>query len=149
VTVDPGAFTLVMHGGGAVGLSVATSVVSGQTVAVLTFPGSGFIGGSLADGNYTLTVHGDKVHDSLGQALDGDGNGTAGGDRTVDFFRLFGDTNGDRTVDNTDFAVFKSASGTSKGQTGFLWFLDYNGDGVINNTDKKAFDQRRGTVLNP
>jgi uncharacterized delta-60 repeat protein len=149
VTVDPGAFTLVMHGGGTVGLSVATSVVSGQTVAVLTFPGSGFIGGSLADGNYTLTVHGDKVHDSLGQALDGDGNGTAGGDRAADFFRLFGDTNGDRTVDNTDFAVFKSAAGTSKGQAGFLWFLDYNGDGAIDNIDKKAFDQRRGTVLNP
>jgi uncharacterized delta-60 repeat protein len=149
VTLDPGAFELVKNGGGTVGASVATSLVNGQTVAILTFPGAGFVGGSLADGNYTLTVHSDKVHDSLGQALDGDGNGTAGGDRTVDFFRLFGDTNGDRTVDNTDFAVFRSASGTHTGDAGFLWFLDYNGDGAINNTDKKAFDQRRGTVLNP
>jgi hypothetical protein len=149
VTLDPGAIDVVKHGGGTVGVSVAMSVVSGQTVAVLTFPGSGFIGGSLADGNYTLTVHADKVHDSLGQALDGDSNGTAGDDRVDDFFRLFGDTNGDRKVDDTDFAVFRSAYGTHKGDVGFLWFLDYNGDSVINSIDQKAFNQRRGTVLNP
>ena len=69
----------VCAGGGTVGLS-ATSAVNGRSVAVLTFTGSDVIGGSLADGLYTLTVHGDKIHDGLGQALDGDANGTAGGD---------------------------------------------------------------------
>ncbi len=56
-----------------VGLNVAASVVGGRTVAVLTFTGTDIIGGSLADGNYTLTIRGDRIHDELGRELDGDG----------------------------------------------------------------------------
>ena len=69
VTLDPGAFEASKHGGGlALAERVASSEVNGKTVAVLTFTGSDVIGGSLADGLYTLTVHGDKIHDGLGQA---------------------------------------------------------------------------------
>src|SRR5262249_40189713 len=62
----------------------------GRTVVVLTFTGADIIGGSLADGNYTLTVRGDRVHDRFGRELDGDGDGTPGGDRVDGFFRLYG-----------------------------------------------------------
>ena len=79
--------------------SVSISLVGGKTVAVLTFAGSEFVGGSLADGNYTLTVRADRVHDRWGRELDGDGDGSAGGDRVDGFFRLFGDSDGDGDVD--------------------------------------------------
>ena len=79
VTFDSGAFQLVKQGGGTEGVLVSTSVVNGDTVAVLTFTGSDIIGGSLGDGRYTLTLVASKVHDQYGQALDGDRDGQVGG----------------------------------------------------------------------
>jgi N-acetylglucosamine-6-sulfatase len=90
VTFDPGAFGLQRDDGSEIGLNVAASVVGGRTVAVLTFSGSDIIGGSLADGNYTLTLWGDQIRDLVGRELDGDHDGNGGGDR-VDAFFLFGD----------------------------------------------------------
>jgi hypothetical protein len=82
VSLAPGAFELVQRGGGAIGLTVTTSVVDGQTVAVLTFTGDGLIDGALPDGAYTLTVHGGLIHDGQGLAL----GGPFAGDNAVDFF---------------------------------------------------------------
>ena len=79
MTLDPGAFDLSRPDGDPVELTVAASVVDGRTVAVLTFAGPDIIGGSLADGSYTLTVRADRVHDRWGRELDGDGDGSAGG----------------------------------------------------------------------
>ena len=145
VTLDPGAFEVSKHGGGSVGLKVASSEVNGKTVAVLTFAGSDVIGGSLADGLYTLTVHGDKIHDGLGQALDGDANGTAGGDYVdAAIERLFGDADGDGDVDNSDVFAFKAAYSKSSGQEGYQPFFDFNGDGTINTIDFAEVKQRYG-----
>src|SRR4029078_7232640 len=80
VSVNAGTFELSRQDGSLVALSVALSVVDGRTVAVLTFSGSDLVAGSLADGSYTLTVRGDLVHDHWGRDLDGDGDGSAGGD---------------------------------------------------------------------
>jgi hypothetical protein len=91
VTFDPGAFGLQRQNGSEVGLNVAASVVGGRTIAVLTFTGTDIIGGSLADGNYTLTIQGDHSRDEVGRELDGDRDGNGGGDRVDAFFRLFGD----------------------------------------------------------
>src|SRR5262249_37499049 len=66
VTLDPGAFELRRTDGGLVSLNVATSVVNGKTVAVRTFAGADSINGSLADGNDTLAVRGDLIHDAFG-----------------------------------------------------------------------------------
>src|SRR5262245_4487775 len=97
--LDPGAIELHRQDGTMVNFQRAGSMVGDKTVAVLTFAGSEFIGGSLADGRYTLTVHADRVHDRWGRALDGDGDGSAGGDLSDSFFRLFGDSDGDGDVD--------------------------------------------------
>src|SRR5262249_57792817 len=93
-SLDPDACVLSGEDGGTVGLTVAASVVNGQTVAVLTFAGPDVVGGSLADGSYTLTVLADHVHDRWGRELDGDGDGSAGGNRVGGFSRLFGDSGG-------------------------------------------------------
>src|SRR5262249_31257093 len=115
VFLDPGAIELRRQDGRLVNFQIHVSAVGGQTVAVLTFAGSEFIGGSLSDGDYTLTVRADRVHDRWGRELDGDGDGTSGGDGSVGFFRLFGDTDGDRDVDLLDRDIFRSAFGTSAG----------------------------------
>ena len=87
------------------------SATSGKTVAVLTFTGSECVSGSLADGRYTLTVRSDSVHDRWGRELDGDGDGVAGGIRSVGFFRLFGDFDGDGDVDGLDNGQFNCRLG--------------------------------------
>jgi hypothetical protein len=148
VDIDPGAFELRRQEGGAVSLSVARSDVAGRTQVVLTYTGPEIIGGSLSDGNYTLIIHGDMVRDrSSGVKLDGDGDGVAGGDRSETFFRLFGDTDGDRDVDNLDYARFRSTFGLRANETGFLAFLDSDGNGIIDQLDLIEFSKRRNKRL--
>jgi hypothetical protein len=143
VTIDPGAFQLAKQSGGQVTVLVATSTVNGHTVAVLSFAGNDINGGSLSDGIYTLTIQGDHIHDGTGQALDGDGNGSPGGNKVVTFSRLFGDANGDGVVDSKDLAIFQTTFNKKVGDPGFLWYFDFDGNGVVNSLDKKQFDLRR------
>lgn len=142
VTLDSEAFELRRQDGSLVGLSVAASEIEGSTVAILTFTGPDILAGSLADGNYTLTIRSGMVHDVFGRVLDGEGDGTAGGDRVETFFRLFGDTDGDRDVDHFDFRHFVSAFGRRAGDPQYLSYLDYDGSGVIDSTDLLAFAER-------
>ncbi len=94
--------------------SVVTEV-DGKTVLDLTFvPGPSVNpGGGLNDGDYVLTIDADRVS-SQGDPLDGDGNGTPGDDyvfgaSAVDnFYRKYGDYNGNGTVELFDFAAFRS-----------------------------------------
>jgi hypothetical protein len=144
VTLDPGAFALVGQEDGAIQLTVVQAVVDGQSVDTLTFSGPDIIGGSLADGQYILTVYGGLVHDDFGQALDGAGTGTAGSDRVDTFFRLFGDADGDGVVDARDRDLFRSAFRTRDGEAGYLWYFDYDGDGVVDGRDSGQFNRRFG-----
>jgi hypothetical protein len=131
VVLDPGAIELRRQDGSLVDLDLDSSVLGGKTVAVLTFAGSGFAGGSLSDGHYSLTIHGDHVHDGFGQALDGAGTGVAGSDRVDTFFRLFGDSNGNGHVGLQDLLRFGSTLGKHAGDPGYLWYFDYDGDGRV------------------
>src|SRR6516165_11426335 len=106
MVLDPGAIELRRQDGSLVNAQFSISLVGGNTAAVLTFAGAEFIGGSLADGKYTLTVLADHVHDRFGRELDGDGDGVSGGDLVDGFSRLFGDANGDGHVDERDREVF-------------------------------------------
>jgi len=142
--LDAGAIELRRQDGSLVGLNADISIVAGKTVAVLTFVGPDIIGGSLADGSYTLTIRGDRVHDRWGRELDGDGNGSAGGDRVDSFFRLFGDSDGGGDVDQLDGDLFRSAFKTSTGDTHYLWYFDFNGDGNVDGLDNGQFNRRFG-----
>ncbi|HVS71535.1 MAG TPA: CARDB domain-containing protein [Phycisphaerae bacterium] len=132
VTFDAGAFTLIRSDG--TQETVIATLQNGGTQVVLTFTGGDITGGSLADGSYTLTMHGDKVH-------------TAGGtlaDSTLSFFRLFGDLDGNGAVDAGDYAAMRAANGSSVGSPNYIAALDYDGNGTINATDTTAFRQRYG-----
>jgi ELWxxDGT repeat protein len=118
----------------AVDLSGSTAT---QTVARLTFSGLLTEGaGSLIDGDYTLSVFSAQLQ-----------GGLQGGDNVTSLFRLFGDVNGDRTVNVLDLAAFRNAFGTLAADANYLSFLDFNGDGTINSTDLTQFRNRFGVIL--
>jgi hypothetical protein len=120
-----------------------------QTRATLTFTGTEIVGRSLADGNYRLKVLSNAVS-SNGQALDGDGNGTAGGDfirgslATDNFFRLYGDMDGSGAVTDADFARLRVAIGSKRGGRAYDNRFDWNDDGQINVVDYNEFRKRLG-----
>jgi hypothetical protein len=145
VHVDPGAFELIRPEGGTIDLIISELVVGGHTVDTITFVGAGIIGGSVPDGHYTLTIHGDHIHDDYGHALDGAGTGTEGSNRTNTFFRLFGDSDGDGHVGQHDLLSFASAFGKRAGDPGYLWYFDYNGDGRVDAGDLLQVLRRLGT----
>ena len=58
--------------------------------------------------------------------------------------RLFGDSNGDGTVNLDDYFAFSSAYGTSVGDPGFVPAFDGNCDSTINLDDFFAFSSRFG-----
>lgn len=147
VTLDDGAFRLRRQGGGLVDLNVAASLVDGKTVAVLTFAGPGIRGGSLADGNYRLTLRADRIHGATGRALDGDGDGDDGGNHHADLHRLFGDGDGDRDVDFRDLAHFLHALGSEEGDHDFVDHFDFDSDGEVDFRDTLAFLRRLGREL--
>jgi hypothetical protein len=140
VTIDSGAFQIVNRTTSAAvtGWTTTTTVDSaGKTVVVFNFPSAaGFVGGSLADGNYRFTIAADKVHAGSFN-LDGDGDGTDSDDFVFGagdadkFFRFFGDTDGDRDVDGADLNQLKKSLNKQSGDPGYLWFLDYDSDGDV------------------
>jgi hypothetical protein len=117
-----------------------TGSTATKTVAKITFSGSLTEGSattpSLVDGNYTLTVF------SSGISV-----GLSGGDQTSSLFRLFGDMNGDKTVNITDLTAFRNAFGATTTDANYSPFLDFNRDGVINITDLSQFRNRFGVIL--
>ncbi len=142
--LDPGAIELRQQDGRLVDAQFDITLVGGKTVAVLSFAGPEFVGGSLADSSYTLTVLADRVHDRWGRELDGDGDGSAGADRVDAFFRLFGDSDGDGDVDWQDRNHFGLALQESDGEFGYLWYFDFDGDGDVDGLDNGQFSRRFG-----
>jgi hypothetical protein len=146
------AFTLTRTGdNAAVSFTATSSVVGGVTVVTLSgFTGTATEFGSLADGRYTLTTLAAQVS-AGGRQLDGNGDGTAGDNYTFGdaqgLFRMYGDVNGDRAVNGTDFALFRGAFGTTAGNPAYLAYLDFDGDGAINGLDFAQFRTRFGTTL--
>jgi glucose/arabinose dehydrogenase len=141
------AFTLSLNGGGSVGFTATPNVVNGVTVVTLdNFTGALTDGhGSLLDGRYTLTAISNQIHNGT-LALDGANNGGTS-NYTLNLFRMFGDVNGDATVNGLDLGVFRNAFGTQVGDPNFLSYLDFDGDGVINGFDLGQFRNRFGTTL--
>lgn len=102
--------------------------------------------GSLQDGRYTLTIFASKVSNANG-SLDGDCNGIGGDDFVLvgspanGLFRLFGDADGNATVNSTDFGVFRTFFGLGAS------IFDFNGDNVTNSNDFAEFRRRFGLTI--
>ena len=75
--------------------------------ATFTFPG--LPGRTLPDGNYIASLLANTVSNAAGQHLDGNNDGQPGDPYVFDFFRYFGDWNGDRDVDFLDNYWFQKS----------------------------------------
>ena len=131
VDVDTGAWEIENVGSAAnVGFTSSQAVVDGKTVVTLDFVGttSTAAGGSLADGNYRLTIP-DTAATAGGTPLSED---FVHGDQFNDgFFRLLGDVTGNGSVQFNDALAFINAYNSTAGQPGYDDALDFNGDGSI------------------
>jgi hypothetical protein len=97
------------------------------------------------DGNSPLTVRGGRVPDAQGRGLQGDR--VPGGDGAEAFFRLSGNADGDRDVDDLDPALLDLAFGSSARERTSLGYFDFNGDG--DTLDRDEFFLRLGSGLRP
>jgi hypothetical protein len=116
----------------AVALAPGTLSAAGGTLT-LNFGPNGLGGNrnsNAADGYYTLEID-----------LDGDGTF----ETTRSFYRLIGDTNGDRRVDDADVARIDAVIAAN----GFAADADVNGDGYVNATDRLLALRHRGRSLAP
>jgi hypothetical protein len=140
------AFALTRTGGGSVSFQASASVIGGVTVVTLNnFTGTETDGfGSLNDGRFTLTALAAQIT-AGGVQLNNGTNYTF--NDTQGLFRLYGDVNGDQTVNGFDLGFFRNAFGTQTGDANYLSYLDLNGDGVINGFDLGQFRTRFGTML--
>ncbi|HEY1377735.1 MAG TPA: right-handed parallel beta-helix repeat-containing protein [Gemmataceae bacterium] len=131
-----------------------TTDAQGRTVVTLTFSGpfteantAAGANPSLIDGLYTLTVNAAAVTDAaLGWGLDGDGDGTPGGNTTFATHRLFGDIDGDKDVDLLDLNPLVPALFGVVGQPNYNPAFDFDGDGDVDLLDLNQFVQRLFTV---
>jgi len=129
VNVAPGGVTIIDAAGKSVAFSQQLSTANGVTTLTITFPSG--VGGSVADGRYTLKITAGAVTRQTG--------GTAmASDYTFGFTRLYGDVTGDGVYDRDVRMLVKSLLGQHEGDAGYRWDLDVNGDGVIDNTDELA-----------
>jgi len=103
------------------------------------FPG--LAGKSLPDGNYLATVQRSTFVDAAGNSLDQN--------YSFQFFRFFGDANGDRYVGFADLSAFRVAYQTDTSNEHYNACFDINGDGYIGFADLSAFRGNYQQTLTP
>lgn len=153
---SPEAFEVVRRGdpSGVVQLTASHRLTAdGRSQIELRFSGSPTVSGSLIDGNYQLKIFGERISNSTLGAMDGDRDGTAGGNwewgalEADRFFRYFGDSNGDRIVGTGEFNEFRATFGKRVGDLAFNDLYDFDRNGLINSTDFNAIRNRFGRRL--
>lgn len=152
--LNSGTFIVKQRGpsGGIVNTTATAAVINHRTIVTLTFSGQfAETSGSLKDGNYDLKIDASRISRN-GLVLDGDRDGTAGGDfyfgadssgsiqATDNFFRMFGDSDGDRDVDDTDRDTFNLAF--RKPLNNFTAIFDFDGDLDVDGQDLSQFSRR-------
>jgi len=126
---------------GAVVPNVVLNVTGvGSNTLTITFSGSPIIGGSLADGKYRLEIDGDNIY-AAGRMVDGKGDMMPGSNGSYDFHRLFGDADGNGTVNAADFNAFRLAYGVGPS------IFDFDGDNQTSAADFNAFRLRYGVSI--
>lgn len=138
VDLSPGALELVNQSTNQ-SLAVAFGTpqnVDGRTIVPVTYDAL-----QLTDGNYQIRIASDFVS-AGGILLDGDDDGIAGENYVDSFFRLLGDSDGDRDVDGQDYGRFAMTYQKSEGQVGFNRAFDFDRDGDVDGHDLGRFEMR-------
>jgi hypothetical protein len=148
VVVEPGAFVLTNQGN-EIPLSWEHTYEGEKSRLRITFGPSAFVhtSGSLVDGRYILTVNHPFITDLSGNPLDGNGDGQPGSSYVDEFFRFFGDSDGDGDVDLADYAFFRRALGKASPDPGYDSVFDFNTDLKVDFTDLAFFRRNLGKTL--
>lgn len=143
VTLGQGAISLALQPNATLnGVAIPSGIGTIPTLTVstgdnttydVTFSGAGVVNASLADGVYVLKIDHTLVQGSESQPMSAD--------QTYTFWRLFGDFNGNATVDPADQTTFNNSFNTSYAPA------DYSGANAISNLDKLQFNKRFGWTL--
>jgi hypothetical protein len=140
VVLSPGAITLnLLSQTGGPSTPVTNfnlNTPDGGTTWVLTFTDPSYIGGSLPDGAYEVSV---AAADVTG------GGANMAADQNFTFYRLYGDFFGNGAVSGDDFTTIVGLLGRATNSSN--WYTDYNGDGVISGVDFTAMVTRLGTGI--
>ena len=134
VQVPTSAFTMTWNKTNFRIVSTFHQVVDEKSVVTLQFSSSNLPNQSLPEGIFTLKTKASLVRTAAGEVM--------AADRSDQFFRLYGDINGDGKVDSTDLGVFNTAYGKRSNQAGYLHYLDWDGNGRIDLRDRVAFMAR-------
>jgi len=148
VEFDPDAFSVVQSTDGdgnstgtAVPVTVSVSQSGDETIVVISFDGLTRSGSdALVDGNYRLTVDGSKVR-RAGTDFTLGADFVYGDSADETFFSLFGDSDGNRTVNVFDLLKFRQAYRAQLGDSDFDEALDFNADGTVSVIDLLRFRQ--------
>ena len=145
VAVDADAFEVVRKSDGNRIPVDVTATVNGSAVT-LTFAGGSTTSGRLIDGEYELRVRSTAVRSAAsGLAMDGDDDGSAGGDHVFgaqaadDFFALAGDVTGNGSVQFNDALAIINAYNSVAGDANYNAAMDFDGDGDIQFNDFLVF----------
>ena len=132
VALENDAFEIEASSGEIFNPIISLQTVDGRTLAKLTFAGEyAEQSGSIIDGEYSLRLRKEKVIPDSAVTLQDD---------FVDqFYRLFGDTDGDRDVDRLDLAAFGSSLFSNANDQDFNSQLDFDGDGDADAIDFARF----------
>jgi autotransporter-associated beta strand protein/YVTN family beta-propeller protein len=149
-------------GGRTIHATVVSTVynrTTGAYTVVYAFSGPGTESGSLEDGNYSLQLIASAIQ---GGGPGGPGLATAGdpfATAAAQFWRFFGDSNGNRVVDNSAVNAFLAAYRSRRGFTAnYRAYFDFNNDGYVDSVDNYQLQRRRnfngmtnphGYMLNP
>jgi hypothetical protein len=145
VQLGAGAVTLISYAGNdttgaqsdaSAALGTPTTSDGGLTWSIPVLPNTAFSDatGSLKDGIYKVTVNPADVT-----------GGTLGGTNlSTTFHRLYGDIDGNKTVNSADYFKFKAAFGSTTGQPNFNSDFDFDGNGKINSADYFKFKANFG-----
>ena len=146
------AFALTRDSDGATVVITSAVYGPGNVVQLSGFTGPATQSGSLANGTYTLTALASQIS-ADGFPLDGNGDGTGGDNYTFvaaqGLYRLFGDANGDGSVNGVDLIAFRPTIGATAGGPNFNAAFDANNDGFINGVDLIQFRNDLGQTVYP
>jgi hypothetical protein len=138
VTLGPGAVVISGVSGNPASVEYVQTANSDGSSYVLTFPS--LSASSLADGQYQLKVN-------AAQVASADGAATMETDSTTAFYRLFGDGDGNGTVDFNDFLSLQNAFGSTTGSVTWNAAFDSDSNNLIDFNDFLSLQNRFGMSL--
>jgi O-glycosyl hydrolase len=140
VTLGPDALSLTRRSGAFTGSLIISPASGSSAVFTLIFTGASIVAASLPDGIYDLALNPTAIIDAYSRPL-------SGSPAPLTFFRLFGDSNGDASVNSTDLTAITAAYAFNSSSPNYRSYFDYDANLVINNTDLLQFRRRLNTSL--